>query len=585
MVRLFALLLTALLLAGCGEREQAQEAGDSEGQAAPDHIVIFSTVHVMDAARTLADAIVIEHGRIAYVGDEQAARRRIRPDSLVIEARDGALFPGFTDAHVHLIDGGETLLSLDLSEADSAAAVVAMVARYAEAHPELPVISGSGWNLPLFPNAAPDRELLDDIVPDRPVILIAADGHNAWVNSAALAAAGIDQDTPDPANGRIERDPATGEATGTLRETAMDLVAGLIPEPDADTLDRRLEAALAYMHRLGYTAAIDAAVVAGPKEEVFLRAARKGALPLRLQLSLRPGDSLLDGNASDPPPIADFVGRRDRIAALASPFLSAPQVKIFVDGVLENQTAALLQPYIELPGRTAETGDLILPEEALDAYVTALAGAGFQTHFHAIGDRAVRAALDAVEAARLVHGDQDLRPHIAHIEMIDPADITRFAELGVIANAQTLWGFEDAYISDLTVPHLGPERSARLYPFQDLLTGRATLASGSDWPVSTADPMDALEVAVTRHDPALEAGPAFLPDQRISIDDMMAALTIHGALLVHQEDVRGTLQAGKAADLVLLDADPYAAPEGKLSEIGAILTMVDGRIVWRRSEP
>lgn len=574
--------LAAGLLAACGPSPDGstEQAVSEERDASPGHIVFFTTVHVMDEARSLAEAVAVEDGRIVYVGDEAGARALIRPDSLVVRRPEGALFPGFTDAHVHLIDGGESLLSLDLSEAGSEAEALTAIRRYAEAHPELPVIAGAGWNLPLFPEANPSKDLLDAIEPDRPVILVAADGHNAWVNSAALKAAGIDARTEDPRNGRIER-LADGSPSGTLRETAMDPVMRLIPAPDAAELDRRLEAAMRYMNAFGYTAAIDASVLAGDQEETFLRNARRESLTLRLQLSLRPGGTLISGNMGGVEPIADYLSRREAVAALGTPFLSAPSVKLFVDGVIENKSAALLAPYAGPKSDGPDAGSPILPPETLQAHVAALDAAGFQVHFHAIGDRAVRMALDAVESARAANGPSDLRHHIAHIELIDPADIPRFKALGVFANAQALWAYEDAYVTDLTRPVIGAERTARLYPFGDLLRAGASLASGSDWPVSTADPMDALEVAVTRHDPAFDAGPALNPEQRIDIDAFMAALTVNGARLMHQEEMRGTIEVGKAADLVLLSADPYVAPKGRLSGIFAEMTLLEGRIVHR----
>lgn len=561
--------LLALLLAAC---EPAEPPADT--------VFTGGRVHVMDEARTVVGAVAVRDGRIVLVGTEAEAAALVGPGTETVDMAGGALFPGFTDAHVHVIDGGESLLSLDLSSAQSGEKAVETVAAWAKAHPEMPVISGAGWQLTLFPGAAPTKAPLDAVVPDRPVILFAADGHNAWVNSAALAAAGIDGATPDPPNGRIERDPLTGAPTGTLREAAMDAVQALVPTPDAAELDARIDAGMGYLNALGYTAAIDASVPAGAKAATFLRAARRDRLTLRLYMSLLPGESLLGRPGETADELAALSARREEVAALGHPLLAAPQVKIFVDGVMENFTAALLEPYLDAPGDIGR-GSPNMPAGELAAFVTALDAAGFQVHFHAIGDAAVRAALDAVAAARAANGMNDLRHHISHIELIDPADLPRFAALGVTANAQALWAYADAYITDLTEPFLGPERSRHLYPFAGLLDAGAELASGSDWPVSTADPMAATEVAATRHAPELAQGEAWQPHQAIPVDAMLAALTTGGARLMHQEAERGTIEVGKAADLVLLYRDPYDVAPGEISDIRARVTMLAGRIVWR----
>lgn len=569
MMKTVTCLPLVLLLAACEPAEVPADMVFSGGR-----------VHVMDDVRTIAGAVAVRDGRIVFVGTDRAATAFVGPATERIDMAGGALFPGFTDAHVHIIDGGESLLSLDLAAADSGEEALALVAAWASDHPELAVISGAGWQLTLFPGAAPSKDLLDAIVPDRPVVLFAADGHNAWVNSAALAAAGIDGATPDPLNGRIERDPLTGAPTGTLREAAMDAVQALIPTPDEAELDARMQAGMGYLNALGYTAAIDASVPAGTKEETFRRAAARDRLTLHLQMSLLPGDSLLGRPGETTTEIATLAARREAAVAVGNPLLTAPQVKIFVDGVMENFTAALLEPYIDAPEGTGR-GTLNIPAGDLSDFVTALDAAGFQVHFHAIGDAAVRAALDAVAAARTANGVNDRRHHIAHIELIDPVDLVRFREFGVTANAQALWAHADAYITDLTEPFLGAARSQYLYPFAGLLKAGATLASGSDWPVSTADPMAATEVAVTRHDPDLGEGAAWHPEQAITVDAMLAALTRGGARLMHQEAERGTIEVGKAADLVLLDHDPYEMPPGSISEIRARLTLLAGKTVHR----
>ncbi|MFZ5609827.1 MAG: amidohydrolase [Pseudomonadota bacterium] len=542
-------------------------------------------VHAMDAARTVAEAVAIRDGVIIYVGARKGAALLVGPATRIVDMAGGALFPGFTDAHVHMSDGGAQLAMLSLGQATTPQQVQALLAAYAKAHPMLDVIVGAGWELSIFPNAHPSKDLIDAVVPDRPVVLYAADGHNAWVNSTALARAGIDKATPDPANGRIEREATTGAPTGVLREAAQALLAPLIPKPSLDEQVAYLRQGMAYENAYGYTAAIEASVPAGLIEEAYAAAAKAGVLSLRIALSLTPGEALLDTavrRETMAAAVAALAARRQAIAAQGFAYLTAPAVKIFVDGVMENHTAALLAPYIGSMLGMAHRGDLMMPEAVLKDYVTALDAAGFQVHFHAIGDRAVRVALDAVEQARMVNDGGARRHHLSHLELIDPADLPRFAALGAYANVQALWAYADGYITDLTEPYLGPARARWLYPIGSLERAGARLAMGSDWPVSSANPLAAIEVAVRRQDWRKDGDDAWHPEERASLDAMLAALTIGGARLMGEEALRGTLEAGKAADLTLLDRDPYKVRVEALSEIAARMTVLAGKPVYER---
>lgn len=585
-----ALLSGLLLVAG-----PAGAAGDAAAPV-PDAVLTAGRIYTMDPMGRVVEALAIRDGRITALGSREEILALAGPQTRRIGlADDEAVFPGFTDAHVHLLDGGRSLLGLSLHAAATADEVVALVKAHAEAHPALAVIAGEGWELNLFPGAHPKKELLDAVVPERPVVLIAADGHNAWVNSAALKAAGITKDTPDPPGGRIERDPKTGEPTGTLREAAVALVRAIVPEPTPAEQDAALAAAMAYMNDLGYTAAIDAAVTEGPMEEAFLRYARRSLEPdrehkapqpgLDLRLCLLPGADIMAGTmtrADIAPVIERLKARRARFDAVGNPAVRADCVKIFVDGVMENFTAAVLEPYRDVPEGVDPEGQLNIPPDVLADHVTAVIAAGFQPHFHALGDRAVRVALDALEAARARLGWAKLaaaRPHLAHLELVDPADAPRFAALGATANIQALWAYPDPYITDLTLPHLAPGRVNLLYPFAMLARAGARLAMGSDWPVSTPDPMAAAEVAVRRADPEDDAAAPWLSEQRLGIAEVMTALTRAGAYLMGEEGARGMLAVGSRADLVALTADPFAVNPRELSRIRVRMTMRDGRIV------
>lgn len=490
----------------------------------------------------------------------------------VIDLTGHTIVPGFQDAHSHPPHGGLRRLRCDLTAADGRRACQEAVSAYALANPDVPWIDGGGWHMPDFPGGTPRRDDLDAVVPDRPVFLVNTDGHGAWVNSRALELAGVTRDTPDPVDGRIERD-ADGSPSGTLHEGAMDLVRRHVPEVGHDQLVAALRAAQTHLHSLGVTAWSDAWVT--PAE---LRAYR--ALSDAGELTARVTAALWWERDRDVEQIDDLVAQRDTVHGDR---LVASTVKIMQDGVVENGTAAMLEPYLDLDGTpTANRGLRHLDPALLSEAVTRLDRLGFQVHVHAIGDAAVRDALDAFEAARRAGGDGSRRHTIAHLQVIDPRDLPRFGRLGVIANAQPYWAQLEAQMIELTLPVLGPDRSQLQYPWASLLAQGATLAIGSDWPVSTPDPLWGIEVAVRRVDPGLrDAGTTFLPDERITLDAALTAATSGSAYLHHLDDRTGRVAPGMAADLAVLDGPlfgPDARPPG---DLGVALTMVAGDVVHR----
>ncbi|MEZ5314004.1 MAG: amidohydrolase, partial [Thermoanaerobaculia bacterium] len=445
------------------------------------------------------------------------------------------MLPGFHDRHVHPLEGGMELARCDVTAAATVAAILDRIRDCAAHLGDRPWLVGGGWQLPIFPGGVADRKLLDAILPDRPAAFSSADGHSTWVNSRALALAGIDRDTPDPEGGRIERD-AAGEPTGTLRERAAALVDDLIPGPTAEERIEGLRLGTAMAHRFGIVALTEAN--ADPDDVAAYDALdRSGGLDLRAVISQSlPVSAGIDG-------IPALVALR---AAPPAPHGSVTAVKLFADGVIEGGTAALLEPYVGRPG----AGIPNWKSAELRNVVVALDREKFQIHIHAIGDRAIRDSLDALEAARAENGARDARPLLAHIQLIDPADIPRFRELGVVADFQPLWAWEDSYIRDLTEPFLGPGRSRWLYPVGSVANTGAALAAGSDWSVSSMNPLEAIEVAITRCDPDLSVCDApWIPEERVDLPTMIAAYTIGGARAGFEEERSGSLEAGKLADL------------------------------------
>ena len=547
----------------------------------PDLILHGGRVRTMSPEGTVTEAVAIAGDRIVALGADQdvLARRGLR--TRLVDLRGRSVVPGFTDAHTHPVSGGLRHVECDLDRFDTEAGYLAAVAAYAAAHPEHEWIVGDGWSMETFPGGIPRREALDGVVPDRPVLLSNRDGHGAWVNSRALELAGITAGTPDPQLGRIERDP-DGTPVGMLQEAAMSLVARLVPPHDGATLEQAILDAQAELHALGIVGWQDANV--RPAALAAYRAvAERGALTARVVLALGADDLDAFGGIDGLVAVREAVAAAARKSPAGAPGparLTASAVKLFVDGVLENRTGALLQPYVDTDGRpTGETGILNRDPGELNRLAVELDARGFQLHYHAIGDRAVREALDAIEAARRSNGPRDARHHIAHIQLIHPDDLPRFAELDAVANAQPLWAVHEAQMDELTIPILGPERAAWQYPFGSLLRAGGRLAFGSDWTVSTADPFPQIEVAVRRIWPGNRDSEPFLPSERISLEEAFRAATV-GSAFVNRQDEAGWLGVGRLADLAVLDRDIDARDAGPIGDTRVVAATVGGELVF-----
>ena len=532
----------------------------------PDLVFLGATVETMTDDAGQADAVAVRDGRIVFVGSSADARPLIGPGTRVVELDGETLLPGFQDAHIHPIEGGMLSRSCDLHDLADAAAYLEAIAAHATAHPDRAWITGSGWSLPAFPRGEPHRSLLDAIVSNRPVLLESDDGHVAWANSKALAIGGINLATPDPPGGRIVRDSG-GEPTGTLHDYAIDLVSAHAPQATHDDLLEGLRAAQRHLHALGITGWQDAHVEPDALA-AYRDAATAGWLTARVVAALwwrrEAGLEQIDG----------FEAQRD---ASAVGRLRADSVKLMLDGILESRTALMTAPYI---GHDGEAGMPFFDPDLLRRAVIELDRRGFQAHFHAIGDAAVRLALDVVQAAMRANGAGDHRHHIAHIEVIHPDDIARFAELGVVANMQPFWASDDDQMRTLRIPVLGPDRAGWQFPFTSLLRSGARLAGGSDWTVTTANPLLEIEVAVNRVAPDTRDVAPFLPDERLTLDAALRAFTIGSAYVNHLDAETGTIEVGKLADLVVLDRNLRDERAGPIGDATVRQTFVEGQEVF-----
>ena len=521
------------------------------------------------------NSIAIRDGRIAWIGRDDAAIRDWRgPGTEHIDARGGLVTAGFDDAHLHLVGGANELDHVDLFQLPTVASIQSAIARHAGADPGATWVLGRGWLYAAFPGGLPTRDLLDAVVPDRPAFMGCYDGHTGWVNTAALRAAGIDRETPDPPHGIIVRDLVTGEATGALKEGAQDLVRRHIPTPTTvDTL-AAMRRTITAMHVAGITAIQDAWVE--PDELSLWRALRdEGALRLRARVALpmKPDGTL-----------EDWRSTLDEYEALVADlrggaWLDAGILKSYADGVIEARTAAMLEPYTD----DTSSGNPEWDPETLDAFVAEADARGWQMEIHAIGDGAIRTVLDSYERAAAANPgrDRDRRHRVEHIETVTRADIPRFAALGVIASMQPYHADPSPNQIDLWARNIGPERAGQAWSWASIRREGGVVALGSDWPVVPFDPFIALNSAVNRQTTDGRPPGGWLPSEKLSLPDALAAYGHGSAFAAFAEDRRGTLRPGADADVVVLDRDILAGGPSSIIGTTVALTVVGGQVVHR----
>ncbi|MGH9750568.1 MAG: amidohydrolase, partial [Candidatus Polarisedimenticolia bacterium] len=559
-----ALLAAAALLgaAACGPAEPPADV-----------ILHGARVYTVDPARPWAEAVAVRGDRIVKVGREQEVLRLRGPATQVFGLRGGLVLPGFNDGHTHFLDGALGLSQVDLTGATTLEAIRDRVREYAAAHPDEPWILGFGWLYSTFPDRLPHRRELDAVEAARPVFLYSYDGHSGWANGAALRRAGIDARTPQlpPNRGELVKDPKTGEPTGALKEGAMALLEQVLPKPSRDRKLRALEAGLKHAAALGVTA-VQNCSGGGDEIELYDELERLGRLTLRTRTAFPMPDS--------PVLLTDAVVQRIVAArdAHPGPRVHAGTVKFFADGVIESNTAAMLEPYSNDPSKQ---GKPHYDARQLEAMVRKVDAAGLQIYIHAIGDAAVRMSLDALETALRERPGRRRRHRLEHIETIAAADIPRFAKIGVLASMQPFHAYPEPNLLDVWAFNIGPERLPRAFAWRGLNDAGARLTFGSDWPVVTLDPLPGIHNAVLRQDTGGKPEGGWVPEQRLSLEQAIAAYTINGAWASFEEEERGSIREGKYADLVVLSKDLFAIPPAEIHTAGVLLTLAGGRIVHR----
>jgi predicted amidohydrolase YtcJ len=538
--------------------------GQTGPQSRASLVIHGAIVHTGTPRQPKAEAIAVQGSRIVYVGANAEALERRGDTTRVIDAAGATIVPGLQDAHGHFTGLGAGLQMLDLRNTSSYEQVVDRVReRVAKARPG-EWIQGNSWDQNDWPTPAwPTHEALDRVAPDNPVLLSRVDGHAALVNAKAMALAGISATTPDPDGGRLIRH-ADGRPTGVLVDRAVDLVESRIPRPSARQLEEQILLADREAHRLGLTMVHDA----GTDEETveaYKRLIDAGRLKTRLYVMLRlPMERLRPLLARGPTPT--YGDHR----------LAVRAIKIVADGALGSRGAALLAPYADERGTT---GLLLQPPEQVYEMTLAASRAGFQTCIHAIGDRANRLVLDIFERVeREVPTARDLRLRVEHAQILDPADIPRFAKLGVIASMQTTHATSDM---PWVPARIGPDRTAAgAYVWRSLLRTGARIANGSDFPVEETNPLLGFYAAITRQDTSGRPPGGWMPDERMTRDEALASATIEAAYAAHAEEGLGTIEPGKLADMVMLSNDIMEVPPAEVLSTTVIRTIVGGEIVY-----
>jgi predicted amidohydrolase YtcJ len=528
-----------------------------------------------------AEAIAIDGDQITAVGSNVDIDETRGPETRVVDLAGRLAIPAFGDAHVHAISAGLESLRCDLTGIRNRQQCLDHIGAYARSLPADAWVLGSGWALETFAGGLPSAADLDTVCGGRPAFLPNRDHHSAWVNSAALERAGVDASTVDPFAGRIERDES-GSPSGTLHDSAMGLVTRVLPPTSPEELRQGLRAALTRLHGHGITHWQDACVgTAGDigvtdTFETYVAAADEGWLSARVRGALwwdrtRGVEQL------------DFFRTRREIAP--DGMFRATSIKMMVDGVCETFTAAMSRAYLGSAGENGHRGDLFIEPDQLSESVRALDADGFQVHFHAIGDRAVTTTLDAIEATGERRWGVN-RHHIAHLQFIAPDDLARFNRIGAIANFQPLWACNDPQMEELTIPYVGEERSEWQYSIRSLLEREARVAFGSDWPVSSPDPLQELHVAVNRmlstsfgRPGTDETTKPFRPDEALSVHQALAAFTTGVAYVNGDEDLLGVLEVGRRADVAVLSQDIFAIAANEIGDTKVDLTVAGGVVV------
>lgn len=561
----FLFVSTFVLLAGLVVLDCKQE------DVGPvDLIVSNGNVYLADGTGKFAEAVAVQGNRILRVGSNRDIERLRQENTRVIDAEGGAVVPGINDSHLHFLSGGLALDQANLLDAETFEQIQEKIKSFAAANPDRPWVLGRGWYYAPFPNAMPTRQQLDAIVPDRPALMRCYDGHTSWLNSKALELAGINRATPDPPNGVIARDPETGEPAGILKEAAQRLVTKVLPEVTREDRLRAIRAGIQKAHRFGITSFQNAD---GDRETLALydQLRNEGDLKIRVSVALTIPPDFKEEDANG------FEELRGRFSN--DPLLETGAVKLFADGVIESHTAFMLEPYANQPG----TGVPNYTAEEMNRIVEMMDRRGWQILIHGIGDGGVRMALDAYEHAAEVNPApaRGRRHRIEHAETIDAADLPRFGELGVIAAMQPYHANPSPNQLEVWAGNIGPDRASRAWVWKSVKDAGGRIAFGSDWPVISIDPRIGIHMALNRTTPKGIPAGGWLPEQKLPLTEVIDAYTTDAAYASFDEQIKGSLEPGMLADLVIFSDDIFGLPPEKLLDAVVSVTIFGGQVVYK----
>jgi predicted amidohydrolase YtcJ len=555
-------------------------------QKEADLILQNGAVYTVDPQRSMAEAVAVNGKDIIFVGSNAGAADFVGPKTEVIDLAGKMLLPGFIDSHAHVSATINEDDSVMLYHLDSVAGYVSAVKEFAFKHPDLSVIYGHGWNNEVFAPEGPLKEELDAVVADRPVSLMSNDGHSIWVNSKALDRAGMTKDTPCPSGGMIEINPATGEPSGTIRETARDLIQNVLPPYTVEQLKTGIREFMHEAARVGITSVHDPLLLLPDCDgQLNGYGSARNSIPAfeelvnNAELTCRVRGTILTDPTKGDSQVPDLAAA---CAAAKQPLFQISGAKVFVDGVVEGGTAFLHEPYAHKPDFR---GEPLWEQDQLNALCRAADRENLQIHIHAIGDAAIRMSLDALAYARQQNGQRDSRHLITHLQIVDYADIARFAELDIVGVPQPFWHVKGEYFWGLEAKYLGRERAEKEYPMKSFVDAGVTLASASDYPVQIpSPPLVGIMLGVLRCIPGDPDPNEILGSgERMTLPDMIASFTINGAYANFMEAETGSIEVGKKADLVVLERNLFDIPIEEIGDVNVLMTMFEGEVVRRDS--
>ncbi|MCF8069213.1 MAG: amidohydrolase [Desulfobacterales bacterium] len=557
--------------------------GDTSGIKTADLVMKNGRIYTVDRNKSWSEAVAVTDKMIVYVGDSDGVESYVGPDTQVIDLKGKMVMPGFIDSHMHISAVTAEGDGVALANLPTLEAYLEAIRTYVTKCPNQDVIDGGGWGNEPFPPIGPRKEDLDTVVPDRPASLMSGDGHSVWVNSKAIEMAGVTKDTPNPPGGVIERDPDTGEPSGTFRENAMDLIYNVLPPFPVDRLKRGIHSYMKTAASEGITTVHDALLLMPDAEGTLLGYGNLrnnieafDQLTANDELTLRVRGTIL----TDPTKGAGQVAAlKAQCAIHKHPHFQLTGAKVFIDGVVEGSTAYLVEPYRHMPDFRSES---LWETDIANETFQEIDAENLQIHVHAIGDAAVKVSLDALEYAREKNGTLQTRHLITHLHVVDYADIPRFADLGVIGVPQTFWHLKGEYYDEISLPYLGKERADAQYPMKSFLDAGVMLAAASDYPVTVpSPPLVGIMLGITRCEPGSSNPDDVLnPKEKMTLEEMIESFTINGAIANFVEDITGSIEVGKMADMVILEKNLFDIPETEIADTKVLMTLFEGTPVF-----